>query len=171
MAKKPLAAKAEPKADNGTATVTVALKHPTGIVIEAFEKSSMSVPDGVGRLRDEIVFRSTGTQYVLNGTRVPFGVRPKFDIVGGYALTPGVPKSVWDKWLEQHQDHPLVENNLICAHEKIDMVEDFAEEHKATRSGLEPILLRGDPRVDKKRTRDGKFVDSIETADEQSAAA
>lgn len=157
--------------ETGTATVTVALKHPTGIVIEAFEKKSMQVPDGVGRLRDEVVYRTTGKQYPIHGTRVPFGSAPRYKIIGGYALTEGVPKAVWDIWLEQHHDHALVQNELICAHEQLDFSQDFAEEHKATRSGLEPLLQKGDPRVDKKRTREGKFVDAIETADEQSTSA
>lgn len=120
----------------GTETVTVALKHPTGIVLEVFEKKTMQVPDGVGRLRDEVVFRSSGKRYPINGNRVPFGARPKFTILGGYALTEGVPKEVWDKWLEQHPDHPLVESGLISAHAKVDLAEGFATEHEASRSGL-----------------------------------
>ena len=148
--------------ETGTATVTVALKHPTGIVLEVFEKKILQVPDGVGRLRDETIFRSTGKQYALNGNRVPFGKMPNYKIIAGYALTDGIPKVVWETWLEQHQDSPLVENKLIMAYEKQDMAEDFANDHQATRSGFEPLLIKGDPRVDKKKTRDGKFVDVIQ---------
>ena len=158
-------------ASTGTATVTVALKHPTGIVLEVFEKKTLQVPDGVGRLRDETVFRSTGKQYALNGNRVPVVdgvvVAPNYQIIGGYALTPGIPKDVWDKWLEQHPDSDLVENGLITAYEALDMAQDFAKENAKTRSGMEPLLRSGDPRVPKRRTREGKIVDSVGIADEQ----
>jgi hypothetical protein len=161
--------KKEAAPHNGTETVTVALKHPTGIVLEVFEKKSMAVPDGRGAMRDEPMFRSTGKQFPINGTRVPFGKAPKFPIVGGYALTQGVPKDVWDKWLEQHHDHPLVENELITAFPQLDMAQDFAEEHKDLRSGMEPLLQKGDPRTPKTQNREGKFVDAIEHFDGQAA--
>jgi hypothetical protein len=148
--------------ETGTATVTIALKHPTGIIIEAFEKKTLQVPDGVGRLRDETVFRATGKQYPVNGNRVPFGQMPSYKIVGGYALTPGIPKDVWDAWLIQHHDHPLVENELISAFEAMDWAEDFSAEHQDSKSGLEPLARRGDPRAPKSRTRDGKVVETFE---------
>lgn len=158
--------------ETGTArdVVTVALKHPTGIVIEAFEKVKTQEPVLGGGFRDSVAYRSTGQQYPLHGNRVPFGKMPNYEIIGGYALTPNIPKEIWEVWKEQHHDSDLIKNNLITAYEKLDMSQDFAKEHETTRSGLEPLKHVGDPRVDKKRTREGKFVDAIVTADEQAVA-
>lgn len=152
------------------AVVTVALKHPTGVILEGFEKKSIQVPDGVGRIRDEVVFRSSGQRFEIHGNRVPFGKTPNFPIIGGYALTKGVPKDVWEIWLEQHKDSPLVENHLISAFESHDDAEAFATEHEENRSGMEAVLKVGDPRVDKRKGRDGKFHEAVVTADEQPAA-
>lgn len=159
--------------ETGTATVTVALKHPTGIILDVFREETAHEPVMGGGTRPVKVFRSTGKQYPLNGNRVPFGTTPNYMILGGWALTPGIPKDVWETWLSQHHDHALVENGLIDAHENADYVEDFAKDpdRVSLKSGLEPLLRKGDPRVDKRRTREGKFVDAIEAADEQAKAA
>lgn len=161
--------KATPRPETGTATVTVALKHPTGIVLEAFEKVITKVPAGGGVMREEESYRSTGKQYPLNGNRTPFGVIPSYKIVDGYAMTPGVPKDVWEVWVAQHADHPLVVNHLIEAHQDIDYLAAFAREGRKLKSGLEPLQRSGDARAPRRRTRDGKFVEAMEKADEQGA--
>lgn len=168
-AAKPSAKPASAPAKTG-ATVTVALKHPTGIFLEAFEPSRMQVPDGVGRLRDETIFRSTGKRFEVHGNRVPFGATPNFPIVAGFALTHGVPKDLWETWLKQHADSDLVQNRLISAFDDGDSAADYAKDHEGTKSGMEAMLRVGDPRADKKKNRDGKFVDAIVQADEQPAA-
>jgi hypothetical protein len=160
-------AKATPKPATGTETVTVALKHPTGLVLECFREEAGSEPVLGGGMRKVAVWRSTGQQYVVHGTRVPAGATPNYPIVAGYALTHGVPKEVWETWLKQHKDSPVVLNHLIRAYASGEDAAAFAKDHEATRSGLEPLLRRSDPRVDKKRNRDGKFVDAVVVADEQ----
>lgn len=130
-------------------TVTVALKHPTGIILEVFEQTKQPVPDGVGRLRDETIWRSTGKQYPLNGNRLPFGKLPTFPIVGGYALTKGIPKEIWETWAEQHKDSDLVKNELIGARPTMQEAADWARERGSTKSGMEP-LVEGDARADKR---------------------
>jgi hypothetical protein len=161
--------KATPTPKTGTDTVTIALKHPTGIVLEAFEKVATKVPDGGGRMREEMLYRSTGKQYPLYGNRVPMGMTPNYKIIAGYALTPGIPRDVWEAWKEQHHDSPLLDqaNPLIFAHESLEQVEDFAEEGRQLRHGFEPLRKTDDPRVAKRKTRDGKFVDSVSMADDQ----
>ena len=168
--KKPLdIPKAGPAREKNGETVTVALKHPTGIVMEAFREERSQEPVLGGGFREVKVWRSTGRQYPINGNRVPFGQIPDYKIVGGYALTEGVPKDVYDIWCEQHSDSPLVEHKLLMAFASSDRAEGFAREHASTRSGMEPVAKSGDPRVDKKRTHDGKVVDGIVVADEQPA--
>jgi hypothetical protein len=158
--------------ETGKATVTVALKHPTGIVLEAFVKEKGQEPVLGGGFREVTVWRSSGKQYPLNGNRVPFGVMPSYPIVAGYALTHGIPKEVWEAWAEQHKDSPLLEQELIAAYDTADKAEDFAQDkdNAARRSGMEALSRKGDPRVDKKRQRDGTLVDGISVADEQPAS-
>lgn len=163
--------KQEASGDTSGDTVMVALKHPTGIVIEAFVGSEAYEPVMGGGQRKVKVFRPAGKRYTVNGNRYPFGTMPSYKIIAGYALTPGIPKDVWECWLSQHQDMPLVQNHLIHAHESVEYASDQAKDGQALRSGLEPLLTKGDPRVAKKRTRNGKFVDAIETGDEQPSMA
>lgn len=166
-----MSTKAKAEAAKTGATVTVALKHPTGIVLEAFRKEKGQEPVLGGGFRDTTVWRSTGQQYPLNGNRAPFGVVPSYKIIGGYALTEGIPKDVWECWKEQHHDSPLLEQGLIMAYDTPEKAEGFArdKDNASLRSGMEPLARKGDPRVDKKRTRDGQTVDAIGTADEQPA--
>lgn len=152
----------------GTETVTVALKHPTGIVLEIFEEAISHEPVMGGGTREVRIFRTNGNRFTLNGNRTPFGVAPDFRIVGDYALTPGVPKDVWEKWKEQHKDSPLVLNNLIFAYGSNEKIRDAARESAKLRSGMEAITPDDDPRIPKRKDRNtGKMVSAIQTAEEQ----
>lgn len=162
--------KLKPTVETGRETVTVGLKHPHGIVIQAYveDMEDELIPGGT---RPRKVWRATGTQYVINGNRVPAGVAPDFPIEGGYALTPGIPKEVWECWRDMNKKtHPLLagDNPLIMAYDSPSFLKDAAKEAKNTRSGLEPLLRNDDPRVAKRRDG-GKFVDSVSMHDQQPA--
>lgn len=159
----------EPMATTGE-TVTVALKHPSGVILEIFEESEGHEPVMGGGTRKVKVFRTTGKQYPINGNRVPFGMIPNYPIIGGYALTAGVPREVWEIWSDQHKDSPLIENGLIMAHSSIDGATSEARNRIKLTNGLEPMRVGGDPRDPKRKNREGKFVSAIEKADEQAAA-
>lgn len=146
-------------------TVVVALKLPNGLIIQAQEKTTDQEPIMGGGTREVAVFRPVGQQFSLHGNRVPFGKMPNYPIVGGYALTDGVPKDVWENWRDLHKDMPLVRNGLVAAFDDMDSAKDFAKDGKALKSGFEPLALKGDPRVDKKKTRDGKLVDAVSISD------
>lgn len=149
----------------GTATVTVALKHPNGIVLEAFDPHETHEPVMGGGTRKVTIYKANGQRFVLNGNRTKFGEAPKCPIIGDYALTQGVPVDLWNRWLEQHKDSPLVMNNLIFAYEKADMSEDAAVEGARLRSGMEPINASDDVRIPRRRDREsGKMVQAIEKA-------
>lgn len=169
----PAPSKQAMKAETGTDTVCVALKHPTGVVIEAFRQEKGQEPVLGGGFREVKVWRPTGKQYPVNGNRFPFGTVPSYKIENGYALTEGVPKDVWKAWLEQHQDHPCVEQRLIAAFDSEAQALAFArtKDNAVLRSGMEPLALKDDPRVDKKRTRSGEVVDAMSIADEQPKAS
>lgn len=146
------------------ATVTVALKHPNGIVIQAQEQGEAHEPVMGGGTRPIKVWRGTGKQYVINGSAAPHGETPKCLVVGGYAMTSGIPKDVWENWKETHADSPLLQSGLIFAHENAGHSEGHAKSGADLRSGLEPITPNTDPRIDKRRNREGQIVPTVETA-------
>ncbi len=137
------------------AKVTVACKLPGGIVLRAYVESSESEAVLGGGTREAKVFRWNGEEATVFGVSVPFGQVPKCLIVGGYALTPNVPKDLWDNWLAANRNSDMVKHRLIFAHERADYAQDKAKEHEATRSGFEPI----DP------ANPGKKIRGIEKAD------
>ena len=154
-------------AASGTAVVTVALKHPTGIILQAYAEGTEVEPSPMGG-REVKRFRPKGQSFALHGTRVPFGRQPNFAIIGGYALTPNIPKAVWENWLEHNTDSPLVQNRLISAFERLDLAKDWAKDNKDSRSGMEPLLRAKDgidPRNPKMKNRAGKFVNAIVEGD------
>ncbi len=146
-------------------TVTVALKHPTGIILEVFKPEPSFEPVLGGGMRETTIYRPTGGKFTLNGNRVPVGVAPPYPIVAGYALTHGIPRDVWEAWRAQHADHPLVQGNLIAAYKGGEDAAAFAEEHRETRSGMEPVRRKDDPRVPKRIGADGKFQDTVSIMD------
>jgi hypothetical protein len=64
---------------------------------------------------------------------------PRYPVIGGYALTPGVPRAFWEQWLEQNKDADYVKNKLIWAHHERKSVESWARDHKDVKCALEPI--------------------------------
>jgi len=106
-----------------------------------------------------------GEPITIYGNRAPFGDTPKCEIVAGYALTRGVPKEFFDKWLEQNADHPLVKGNLIFAHESDSSAASMAKENPGPRSGLEPLV-----RDSRGNMIDARIPKRIQTADEQPKA-
>ena len=67
-------------------------------------------------------------------------------IVSGYAVTDGVPKDLWEAWIEAHKNSAVVKNHCIFAYEKPGMGDGDAREHKEALTGLEPFQPDTDPR-------------------------
>lgn len=123
---------------SGTATVTVACRLPHGLYLDVVDPS---VFDGIDP-KVGVVARpiNEANRVKINGCARPVGVPLPDDapqVVGGFALTPGVPAAFWETWLAQNKDAPFVRNNLIFAHEKAGSVVSEAKEKKALRSGFE----------------------------------
>lgn len=161
--------------ESGTATVSVALKIPNGIVLRLQHKEKVTYPVMGGGFHEEVQSRvdPEAKTYTLYGNRVPFGEQARCMIIGGYAITPGIPKAFWELWLEQNKKLDLVVNGLIKAHASLSYIQDFAKDkdNRAVRSGMEAIVPDKDPRLPKrKNNRTGKMEDAIFTADEQPAA-
>lgn len=135
---------------HGTETVTVACKMPNGVKLELVEMVDRTEPVMGGGARRFQQARRTGQFFIVRGPAVPFGTPPNFPIIGGYALTHGIPKDFWDKWCSQNKDSPLLENHIIFAHTKADSVRGMAKEHKGQLSGHEPIDPEKPPRFDRR---------------------
>jgi hypothetical protein len=75
----------------------------------------------------------------IYGPAVPHGQAPKCLIVGGYALTPGVPAEIAKTWVEQNKDNPMVKNQVIFIMDKAEDAKAKAKEQVSVRSGLEPL--------------------------------
>lgn len=137
----PQQVKANPKSYAGE-KITVASKLPMALQLQ------MCAPRTEERHErattwNETVFHKTGPVVVINGTAfpnadVPEGMeRPQ--MIGGYALTPGVDREWWEQWIEQNKEAPFVKNNLVFAHETNDAIRGEAREHAKVDSMLGPI--------------------------------
>lgn len=60
-------------------------------------------------------------------------------VAGGYGLTEGVDKDVFEAWLKAHADLPMVKRGLVFAQERAHSAEACAREREKVRSGLEGL--------------------------------
>jgi len=64
-------------------------------------------------------------------------IRPA--VRGGFAITEGVPKEFFERWMELNANHPAVKNELIFAHEQAASVRAMGEERDQLQHGFEPV--------------------------------
>src|ERR1700753_4283519 len=87
--------------------VTVACKHPNGLVLEVYDDARLDGVKGPTSVKKIVVH---GSRKPLSDAGLPTG---DWEIVGGYGLTPGVPKDFWDLFVKQHKGfEPLVSGAL-----------------------------------------------------------
>ena len=131
--------------------VTVACKVPNGIILRLMRMVDMAEPVMGGGTRMVKQAQPTGAAFTVRGPAIPFGQIPSFQIIGGYALTEGIPGDFWDTWCEQNKDSDLLKNKMMFAHERHATVVGLAEDRKDIRSGLEPLNPNNDPRNPKSK--------------------
>lgn len=119
-------------------TVTVACKLPCGLIMREFAARQESELVLGGGSREVTMHRPTGRQVTILGTGARFGAPPPI-LIGGYRLTPNVPKDLWENWLAANRDSDLVRNHLVFAAPQERDVAAWSREHEAARSGLEGI--------------------------------
>lgn len=145
-------------------TITVACKHPHGLVLRLFEMVEAHDPLPGG-----------GTKTVKRASPLPQqqvtirGYLNKYDPAlppaardSKFGLTHGVDKEFFDKWMAANKDHSMVQNNLIWAYTNAKgegandprNIKAKAKEFEGVKCGLEPI----DPH---------KLKGRLTTADEQ----
>lgn len=135
-------------------TVTVACKLPGGLLLRNFEMVPSREPVPGGGYRDTQTARELPERVLINGFSHPQNKAPHCSIVGGYALTRGVSKEFWERWLAFNKSSDMVKNNLIFAHTSGDRVEAQATEQTEIQSGLERLdpakLPKGLEKADRK---------------------
>lgn len=148
------------------ATVTVAYKGPTDLLLRLFEfvETRETTLGGERVVKQARVRTGSGdvpTTVRITGNSHEWGKSPRAPIVGGYALTYNVNAEFWTEWAKQNHDSDLLRYNLLFAASRTTDVEAKAKEYARTRSNLEPIDPAGDPRAPGRVTR----------SDEQRSAA
>jgi hypothetical protein len=126
-------------------TVTVGCKLPNGIIMQLSKMEPTREPTAMG-FRDIEIGRKVGKAVKIRGFATPFGMMPRSPIIGGYALTPGVDRDLFDEWMKQNADSELVKNELIFAHRQRSDVEVQARDNAKEKSGLEPMDPNAPPR-------------------------
>jgi len=138
---------AEVKPVTGTATVTVACKVLNGMRCR-IHKLSKVTEVGMGSTRTVQQWLETDKEFVLAGPAHAQNEGPRHQVVGGFAITYGVPKDLWDEWRQQNSDLPAVKNGLIFAYEAPDKAMDAAKERKGIKTGLERVNPHDLPAID-----------------------
>jgi hypothetical protein len=122
-------------------TVTVACKLPTGLIATICEPATiMDAPQGktaiAGAVKQEILFAGPGPQRRLESGGSVLGEHPL--VVGGFGLTPNVPKAFWDEWVEQNKSYGPLKSGFIFALGG-DGARREALNRRDHKSGFEPI--------------------------------
>ena len=129
-----------PSAPAAGETVVVALKHPGGLILHYFQKQVQQEATRDGFRNVEVSVR-VGEPFTLRGNAATAELERQALIPdqGGYALTHGVPKALWDQWYSHNKSSPLVTENLIAGFPNEFEALAWAKLHGTIRSGLERI--------------------------------
>ena len=129
------------------AYISVACKVPNGIILRT--GAFVDVPESVlgGGVRISRVWQADGKSIELKGPARPFGGEAKAPVEGGYALNHQIDSDLWERWLADNKDSPLVTNHIVFAAAKRDAIEGQARDKRDIRSGMEPLNPRKDPRT------------------------
>lgn len=138
------APRVQPRGGGAGDHVTVACKLPNGFVLEIFDWSTVREYNRAGDIVETRVSRRTGRSHVLNGHALDVedlkkGRYPGYPIEGGYALTPGVPRDLWERWVHDNAGSPLLVNHIIFAASSTERAGAQAREQVEVESGLEPV--------------------------------
>ena len=127
-----------PRPATGTATVVVGCKLPNGLILRTFKMVEKTIRVH-GMVSTETIAQEVGQRFTVRGPALAFGQLPNIPIVGGYALTVGVPRDLARTWFEQNADADIVHNQLIFCEDNIERATSRAKELRKVRSGLEPL--------------------------------
>lgn len=124
-------------------TVSVACKLPNGLILQCDHMVEHREPVMGGGFKEVQQARRLEETYVIAGAAVDIDKIKAGNIehliIGGYAITPGIPKEFWDRWLDQHKEMEIVRKSMIFAHTSDNSVRDQARDGGSLLSGLESI--------------------------------
>lgn len=120
-------------------TVTVACKLPHGLVLRAFNMIKVAEPVMGGGSREVPKAQQVPGEFIVLGTSFPQNGAPRGRMEGGYTLTTGCPKELWERWLADNKDTPMVKNGLIFAHDSEKSAVSESREKELVRSGFERL--------------------------------
>ena len=130
----------------GGATVSVASKLPMPFVLQLHDKVKMHEPVMGGGQREVIAYqkRFGAPTFTIEGNSFAQNKGPHQQLVGGYAITHGIPKDFWDEWVSQQGESDIVKNEMIFAHEQANSTTSNATDLQNLKSGMErldPVAL------------------------------
>lgn len=140
-----------------TDTVSVACKHPNGIRLDVFDIVGKDPRDGSNvtlRVQGPTL---RGTSYNRDPEHVAKHGVPV--LVGGYAITEGIPASLWERWTQENADSALLADRVLFALPKVESVFAKAREQEAVPGIAEPIDR--DRIADKYRNPDGSTIEPL----------
>lgn len=141
LAQKPPSA---PVSGGGGTTVYVACKHPNGLELTWYDQvdTHLATPSGVEKVKTwkrngDRSFRVEGPTNIVN----PHAPGPHLlrfqDQYGGYAVTPGCPREVWEHWSKWN--FQMLDDKLLAAFDSQEDAIKWCKAQRDVRSGLEPI--------------------------------
>jgi orotidine-5'-phosphate decarboxylase len=165
----------------GTDTVTVACNLPNGLILQLYdvEKVQQTLPSGKVFEENVSTLRPDLGRWALNGVvnrsalaatgredRLPEDYRliPGIAPDTGFALTPGIPRDFWERWLEDNKGSPLVTGRHVFAAPSEARAVGQAKEFKEVKSGFQGLNQGGDYRVP-----NGRAVRKFDRMDNEAA--
>lgn len=123
------------------ATVAVASKLPMDFILRLYTwvtRNELVMGGGSREVRVAEAARGT-KEFIVQGNSWAQNKGAHQQIVGGYAITHGIPKAFWEQWLEQNKDADIVVNGMLFAHGETASTIAEAKEKEGQKSGLERL--------------------------------
>lgn len=123
------------------ASVSVASKLPMDLTLKLFTFVTKNELVMGGGTREVKVAEATrgAKQFIVQGNSWAQNKGAHQQIVGGYAITHGIPAAFWEQWLDQNKDSDIVVNGMLFAHQEAASTTAEAKEKEGEKSGLERL--------------------------------
>lgn len=158
---RPATSRSSPPASSGTDTLSVACRLPTGAILSIYEWQDDTEPTPTGTRPVKRAVELEDKRIVLRGWAQPNAPAGTINPVGtahGFGLTHGVSREVFERWMKDNANSPLVRNRIVFAASSPERASDEARElDGSVKSGFEPIVVGSpgekipDPRIGRER--------------------
>ena len=141
---RPVLAQKPPAAPVATNTVWVACKHSTGLELTYYDQVETKIANPQGVETALVSRRNAARSFVVEGpTSIvnPHAAGPHLmrfrEQFGGYAITPGVSRELWDHWSKIN--YVMIDAKIIAGFNSQEDAVKWCRAQRDVRSGLEPI--------------------------------